>query len=994
MKNKYKGYYALPLSFALLWALSTTLTSQNGSPPISGIVTDSNGPLGGVNIIVKNTSRGTQSDVDGHYEIATKSSDTLVFSYLGYKAQEVEVGSGSILNVTMQSDATALDAVVINAGYYKVSDRVKTASISRVSAQEIEKQPINNPLAAMQGRVAGVDIVETTGIAGGGFNVRIRGLNSLTSGNEPLYIIDGVPYDSRSIADRGISAEIIPQGNISPLNAINPSNIESIEILKDADATAIYGSRGANGVILITTKKGKEGKKVFTINSSTGIAMITQKMNLLNTDQYLEMRREAFANDGITEYPDIAYDVNGTWDSNRYTDWQEALIGGTAHTQNLQGSISGGSAQTQFLLSGNYQKETSVFPGDFNYNRLNVNSNVTHKSIDDCFNLLFNVAYAIENNNLPKKDLTYEAITLPPNAPALYDELGEINWENSTWTNPLAELQSIYQNKTNTLLANAVLSYKLFKNFKTTLNLGYGNTLFNESYIRPHTIFNPSQGLDSGSSSLSKSNSSSQHYIVEPQLEWTKSFNNFKLEFLVGTTFQKNTNAQQGFLGVGFPDNSFIENLQAATTITVTNEAETVYSYQSIFSRINLGYKDKLFLNLTGRRDGSSRFGPGNKYGNFGAIGAAWLFSEDLPISWLSLGKLRGSYGITGNDQIGDYQYLQSYLIGENQYDGNIGLEPARLYNPNFKWEENKKAEVAIELGLWKNRIYLNLAYYQNRSSNQLIDYALPGTTGFTSILANLDAVVENKGFEVELESTIVRNENFSWNIGGNLTLPKTTLLKFPGLETSTYSNRFEIGESLSILKLYKVNGIDPETGLFTFEDFNGDGEITSPEDRQYIADLSTKFYGGISNSFQYKNWGLNLHFQFVKKDAVNQYYYGLQPGTMYNQSTAVLDRWQTPGDNAFMQQFSTGNNFNSYLAFSQFGESSGAISDASFIRLKNLELAYSLPLANVPNTSCRISLRGQNLLTFTKFKGGDPERTIGYLPSLRRISLNLQLQF
>ena len=360
----------------------------------------------------------------------------------------------------------------------------------------------------------------------------------------------------------------------------------------------------------------------------------------------------------------------------------------------------------------------------------------------------------------------------------------------------------------------------------------------------------------------------------------------------------------------------------------------------------------------------------------------------------MSLGKLRGSYGITGNDQIGDYQYLQSYLIGENQYDGNIGLEPARLYNPNFKWEENKKAEVAIELGLWKNRIYLNLAYYQNRSSNQLIDYALPGTTGFTSILANLDAVVENKGFEVELESTIVRNENFSWNIGGNLTLPKTTLLKFPGLETSTYSNRFEIGESLTILKLYKVNGIDPETGLFTFEDFNGDGEITSPEDRQYIADLSTKFYGGISNSFQYKNWGLNLHFQFVKKDAVNQYYYGLQPGTMYNQSTAVLDRWQTPGDNAFMQQFSTGNNFNSYLAFSQFGESSGAISDASFIRLKNLELAYSLPLANVPNTSCRISLRGQNLLTFTKFKGGDPERTIGYLPSLRRISLNLQLQF
>ncbi len=995
MKNNYRRSYAYALTFALFLTYNSPIFSQNQpQKTISGIITSGAAPLSGVNVLVKNSARGSISDLEGRYSVSASANDTLVFTYVGYKLQEFAVGSGPILNVVMEVDAQALEAVVINAGYYKVSDREKTGSISRVTAEEIGTQPVNNPLAAMQGRVAGVDIVETTGSAGGGFNVRIRGLNSLTAGNEPLYIIDGVPFDSRSIADRGISSEIIPQGNISPLNAINPANIESIEILKDADATAIYGSRGANGVILITTKKGKEGKTVFTLNSSTGIAMIAQKMNLLNTHQYLEMRREAFANDGITEYPETAYDVNGTWDQNRYTDWQEALIGGTAKTQNLQASISGGSAQTQFMLSSNYQLETSVFPGDFKYNRANVNSNVTHKSVDNRFHVLFNVAYAIENNNLPKKDLTYEAITLPPNAPPLYDESGEINWENSTWTNPLAELQSIYQNKTNTLLANAVLSYRLFQNFETKINLGYGNTLFNESYIRPHTIFNPSQGLDSGSSSLLKSNSSSHHYIVEPQLEWKKSFSNFKLEFLVGTTFQKNTTAHQGFLGRGFADNSFIENLQAATTITVTNEAETVYSYQSFFSRINLGFKEKLFLNLTGRRDGSSRFGPGNKYGNFGAIGAAWLFSEDLPIAWLSLGKLRGSYGITGNDQIGDYQYLQSYLIGDNQYDGNIGLEPARLYNPNFKWEENKKAEVAIELGLWKNRIYLNLAYYQNRSSNQLIDYALPGTTGFTSILANLDAVVENKGFEVELESTIVRNENFSWNIGGNLTLPKTTLLKFPGLENSTYSNRFEIGEPLTILKLYKVNGVDPNTGLFTFEDFNGDGEITSPEDRQYIADLSPQFYGGLSNSLQYKNWDLNFHFQFVKKDAVNQYYYGLQPGTMYNQSTDVLDRWQEPGDNAFMQQFSTGNNFDSYLAFSQFSESSGAISDASFIRLKNLELAYSLPLENVPNTSCRISLRGQNLLTFTKFKGGDPERTIGYLPSLRRISLNLQLQF
>lgn len=994
MKNNYRRYYVLPLSFVLLWALSTTLTSQNGSPPISGIIADANGPLGGVNILVKNSWRGTQSDMDGLYEIAGQRSDTLVFSYLGYKIQEIAVGNRTILNVTMLPDATALDQVVVNAGYYKVSDREKTGSISRVTASEIEKQPVSNPLAAMQGRMAGVDIVQTSGVAGGGFDVRIRGRSSITSGNEPLYIIDGVPYNSGSLADKGIAAEIIPGANISPLNAISPANIESIEVLKDADATAIYGSRGANGVILITTKKGKEGKTRFSISSSTGFAHIARKMELLNTQEYLAMRREAFTNDGISEYPEDAYDLNGTWDMNRYTDWQEELIGGTAETRQLQASISGGTAQTQFLLSGNYLKESTVYPGDFNYNRLNINSNINHKSLDDRFNLLFNVAYGIEKNNLPKVDLTYEAIILPPNAPALYDENGEVNWENSTWTNPIAALQSVYKNKTHTLLSNAVLSYEVFKNLGAKVNLGYGNTQLAESHVFPHTIYNPAWGLDSGYSALSISNSNSEHYIVEPQLEWKRSFGNIKLNFLVGATFQRNTLDQQAFGGYGFPDNSFIENLQAATTINVSNDTETEYSYQSFFSRLNISYREKIFLNLTARRDGSSRFGPGNKYGNFGAVGLAYLFSEELSLPWLSLGKIRGSYGITGNDQIGDYQYLQSYILGNGSYDGNIGLEPARLYNPDFKWEENRKKEVALELGLWKNSLFLNFSYYQSRTSNQLINYVLPATTGFTSILANLDAVVENKGFEAEVESSIIRNENFSWKVGANLTVPKNTLLKFPGLEGSTYSNRFVIGESLTISKLYQVTGIDAETGLFTFKDFNGDGEISSPEDRKYIADLSPKFYGGLSNSFQYGNWGLDFLFQFVKKNALNQYYYGLQPGMMYNQTADVLDRWQQTGDNSFMQQYGTGSNFESYLAFSRFSQSNGAVSDAAFVRLKSLELSYTLPIEKAGNTSCRIALQGQNLLTFTKFKGGDPERTIGFLPSLRMISLNLQLQF
>ena len=863
-----------------------------------------------------------------------------------------------------------------------------------MNAEEIEKQPVNNPLATIQGRLAGVEVVETSGVPGSGFDVRIRGQSSIAAGNEPLYIIDGVPYDARTLSNNSISIEVFPLGNISPLNAINPSNIESIEILKDADATAIYGSRGSNGVVLITTKKGKAGKTRFSINSSTGIAHTTRNLDLLNTEQYLAMRREAFANDGITEYPPTAYDLNGTWSADRYTDWQKELLGGTANTQELRATVSGGNAETQFLLSGDYRKENTVFPGNFKYNRLNLNSNINHHSLDGRFDLLFNVGYTLEDNKLPKRDPSYDALLLPPNAPALYDDNGELNWEGSTFTNPLAALKAIYKNNTKTLLSNATLSYRPLAQLEGKISLGYGSIDLNEQYTNPNTIYDPAYGLDSSASQLFKGATDTYHYIVEPQLKWEETFSDFELKLLVGATYQRNSNTRESFVGIGFPNNSFIENLQSATSLYLLEEQETEYSYQSFFARANIGWNQKLFLNLTGRRDGSSRFGPGNRYGNFGAVGAAYLFSEDLQFDWLNLGKVRASYGVTGNDQIGDYQYLNTYALGQSSYHGNIGINPARLYNPNFQWEVGKKAEVALELGILQNRLSMDLVYYSQRTSNQLINYTLPGTTGFTSILANLDAVVANKGLELAVEGILFSTKNFHWDLGLNLTLPKNELVKFPGLDNSTYANRFVIGQPLTIAKLYKLNGVNSESGIFEFEDYNGDGEISSPDDRQYIADLSPKYYGGVANSLKYNNWGLDFLFQFVKKDGYNQYYTSGVPGTMTNQPAGVLDRWQQPGDSAFMQQYTTGDNFDAYLAYTRFAQSSGTVSDASFVRLKTVDLSYSLPLQNIPNTSCTVSLRGQNLLTFTKFKGGDPEQSIGYIPSLRRIALNINLQF
>lgn len=346
---------------------------------------------------------------------------------------------------------------------------------------------------------------------------------------------------------------------------------------------------------------------------------------------------------------------------------------------------------------------------------------------------------------------------------------------------------------------------------------------------------------------------------------------------------------------------------------------------------------------------------------------------------------------MTGNDQIGDYQYLDTYILQDYPYNGNIGLVPARLYNPNFKWEKIVKREAALELQFLENKMGFSVAYYNNRSSNQLINYALPGTTGFTSIQANLDAKVENSGFEFELNGTILKNNNFSWNGSFNLSVPKNKLLAFPGLEDSSYANRYIIGEPLSIAKLYNLEGVNPETGIFEFTDFNGDGAISS-EDQQFIADLSPKFFGGLTNTLTYKNCSLNFLFQFVKKDGYNQYRFTEPPGTMLNQSESVLDRWQKPGDQASMQRYTTGQNYEAYLAYSRFTQSSGVISDASFVRLRSLEVAYNLVINEKKRTSCRLVLQGLNLLTFTDFEGGDPEQIKGFIPPLRRFTFGFEL--
>jgi TonB-linked SusC/RagA family outer membrane protein len=481
-------------------------------------------------------------------------------------------------------------------------------------------------------------------------------------------------------------------------------------------------------------------------------------------------------------------------------------------------------------------------------------------------------------------------------------------------------------------------------------------------------------------------------------VNWQKDLGSGRFDILAGATFQHQEGNQSVLSATGFPSNTLIHNLSSAATVLPLVSDRTQYRYQAFFGRLNYTLRGRYILNLTGRRDGSSRFGPGRQFANFGAIGGAWLFSEE-PLfdgsSLLSFGKLRASYGVTGSDNIGDYQYLDTYTSSGISYGGVTGLQPARLFNPEFAWERNRKLEIAVEAGFLNDRVFLTAGWYRNRSDNQLTGIPLPATTGFPSVQANLNAVVENKGLELTLRTANVETTDFSWVTSLNLTVQRNRLLEFPNLESSTYAGLYRIGQPLNIRTVYHLEGVDPQTGLYTFRDYDGDGVITAAGDKQAIADFNPKIFGGLQNQFRYRNVSLDVLFQFVRQQNYSPEAFFTMPGTASNQPESVNDRWQQPGDEASHQMFAPASNSSATSAYAKYLESDGVITDASYIRLKNVALSYQLPNSWLWGATCRIFLEGQNLLTFTPFRDGDPEFiSVGYLPPLKVISTGLSLTF
>jgi TonB-linked SusC/RagA family outer membrane protein len=960
---------------------------------ISGTVTDELGVLPEVTIFIKGNLEGTVADFDGHYSIDALPQDTLVFSYVGYTPVEIRIGSQKVIDVQLLHEVTALLEVEVNAGYYTVKEREQTGNITKVTAAEIALQPLVSPLETLQGRMAGVVVNKPTGVAGSAPVIQIRGQNSLRSdGNYPLYIIDGVPINSAPISGSGLLAL-----GMDPLSTLGLSQIESIEILKDADATAIYGSRGANGVVLVTTKKGKAGKTKMEVQLYTGLGQLSNTIDVLHTDQYIEMRTEALQNDGVVPSLSNAPDLVA-WDSSRDVNWQEELMGETVYTTNTQLSFSGGSRQTSFVLGGAFYKETTVFPGDFGYQKTNGFINLGHHSKDQKFHLNFSTTYGVDANDLfYGGEIPQTTVMLAPNAPELYTSEGDLNWEDSTWTNPLSHMRRKQNIDSYTLMANASISYSFFKGFQLKTNLGFTRLNSETLRIDPLSAYNPTIWQYVTNSS-SRDVTTRQSYTLEPQLLFSQKREKLGLDAVVGMTLQDSENTHLVGSSDGYAEENLIGNLAMAENVYVSVDEKTPYKYQAVFGRIGLNWEGKYLLNLTGRRDGSSRFAPKNRFANFGAVGVAWIFSEakflkqHLPL--VSFGKLRGSYGTTGSDQIADYGYYNSY---EATIDG--GLYPSQLGSPTYSWEVNKKLELAMSLGFFKDRILVNASWYRNRSSNQLVGYYLPAITGFTSIQANQNATVENRGWELEFTSQTIKTNDFEWRTSFNLSLPKNELIDFPNIAQSSYANTYQVGTSLNSTRLYESLGVNPETGFYEVKDENEDGSF-SIDDKIITKDMNRQYYGGFQNTFDWGNFHFDFLLEYVKQLGRNHLVsFETAPGRLGfiggNQSPVVLERWQNPGDITDVQQFSS---YNSYTPYSRIAQSDLSIIDSSYLRLKTASLSYQLPLRKVSDAfiqQCRIFFHGQNLWTGTKDKGWNPDNNSGSLatlPPLRTFTLGVQL--
>ena len=961
---------------------------------VTGKVTDAGGaPLANVSVTAKGSRTGTATEADGTFKLTVDAATkTLVISAIGFESVEVAV-TGAPLSISLKAgDSRSMDEVIV-VGYGTKIKKDLTGNIARIKGAEVANTPVANFTQAIQGRAAGVFVESQSGKVGEGIKVRIRGSGSIGASNTPLYVVDGVPINSDPNSGNSLAD-------------INFNDIETFDILKDASAAAIYGSRAANGVVLITTKKGRAGKTTMNVNFQYGTNKPTGYRNFLDAKQYVDLLREAAINSDVIEGIDpldpaqyggswlefaenrlTRYSGHSNWKTlETNTNWEKLAFQEDAKTKLVDISAAGGSDKTRFFISGGFNDQDGILFGN-NFQRLSARFNLDHDA-SNRVKIGFNMSLARTIANRVADDNEFytpmQIVALAPVTPVRNLQGVYYDRPTTTYYNPLIELEdSRYESTTFRNIGGFYFNYKFMPSlvFKSEFGLDVQNQS-DDRFFGNRTIIGQSTNGYGEATWFRRVNYNTNNY-----LNFTKVLKNIHdIDATAGMSFQSFTTDQSFVSGEDFPVNA-LKKLASAGRITGGSTSTSESAILSYFARANYKLMNKYLVSLSGRVDGSSRFGKENKYGFFPAASAGWILSQENflnTVKWLSFLKLRASYGLTGNDAgFGDFAQLG--LWGAAKYNNVSGLVPTQLANPELKWEKSAQTDIGIDFGLFNNRISGEIDYYVRDTRDLIYNIPVPGTSGFATQLVNIGSM-QNKGVEFVLNSVNVNTKAFKWNSSFNLSKNTNKVVKLDGDQTlipgndGRYMNSLIVGEAIGVFYGPKFAGADPANGdaLYylpdgknTTNDYNDAGDFV-------VGNPNPDWIGGLNNNISYKGIELSVLFQGVFGNQVMNGAGGFMSASFDwfdNQTADQVNRWQKPGDITNVPQLRLGYG-------NGIGASSRYVEDASYVRLKNITLAYNVDsklLNKLKIRSARIYLTGVNLATFTKYTGWDPEVNTDY---------------
>ncbi len=995
------------LRLMLLFALMMPCQLLLAQSTISGKITDAKtgSPVGNASVIVKGTNAGAASDNNGFFTLAVPASGkTLVVSSVGYSAREVAI-SGTTIDITLDaSGAGNLDEIVV-VGYGTKIKKDVTSSIARVTSKDFENLPLPSFEQALQGRTSGVFINSGSGKLGQALNVRVRGISSISANQQPFVVVDGVP-----IVNQALGSSTEPD---NPLATINPDDIESIEVLKDAASSAIYGSRASNGVLLVTTKSGKLGKTKVNAGFYTGWSEPTRLRTFLNAAQYRELFDTAALHyrsvtlNAASEFPLVGADEfageTGTddWNSTNDVNWSKlAFQNGTVQQYNA--SLTGGDARTKFLLSASYNKQDGIIIGN-TLNRGTGRINIDH-NINSVFKVGTNISlsqsdnYRVASDNAFSNPLQLNA--LPPIQP-VYATDGQLNTA-TIYYNGLVELEGNNKNLSKTartisnIYGEAVISPSL--RFRTQAGIDWNN-LQEDQFLGRRT-------LDGAPDGYSYNNQVTASVFTNTNtLNFNKSFNGSNdLDALVGIEYQKGKSSGAGVTGLAFPSDRFTK-IASAAVISAGTSTETQFRFLSYFARANYKLNDKYLIGASFRVDGSSRFGKENKYGAFPAASAGWVISEENFLKGskaVSFLKLRSSYGVTGNAEIGNFPSRSLYAA--SAYGSVSGLVTSQIGDEKLKWENTTQFDIGLDFGFFKNRISGEVDVFSKKTQDLLLNVPVPSVNGFSTITKNIGDM-NNKGIEVVLNGTILTGD-LRWTASVNVSTYKNevTRLVSPVAPTGRNLGRLAVGSPFGEFYGVKYLGVDPANGDALF--LGTDGKPTnnySLAQETVVGNPNPDYYGGFNNHFTYKAFDLDVQCQFVSGgDLYNiaGYFQSVNGNYFDNQSVDQMNFWRKPGDITMIPQPRL------YVANGS-QKSSRWVQDGSYFRVKSMNLGFNFPkeiLRSAKISSLRVYFAANNLLTFTKYDGYDPEVNTQFIgninlghdfytpPQARTISVGLNL--